>query len=392
MEEETMEIYEIGNDAERRLQEKADRNHIPLGGAMELLPLCNMNCKMCYVKMNKKEMDAEGRMLTCDEWLSIAVQARDAGVLFLLLTGGEPLLYPEFKRLYTELMNMGIILTINTNGTLIDEAWADFFAEHPCRRFNITLYGKDDATYERLCGNPNGFTQIMRAARLLKERKIPFRFSSSLTDDNADNLPELFHIAEQFDVPLRAASYMFPAMRKGIAADMQERMSPEAAARATFCTYQLQKDRDELEYAIRSTLASVYLPPKVACAHGYTCHAGQSGFWMNWKGELLPCGMMTEPKVSLREHSFREGWKSMVAKTHEIVYGADCQTCAFQNICHVCPANLMAECGRFDRRPEYICRYTRELIGQMISALPDEWKQQNKEFISLYENFEGKYL
>ena len=37
---------------------------------------------------------------------------------------------------------MGMILTINTNGTLIDETWADFFAQHPPRRINITLYGR----------------------------------------------------------------------------------------------------------------------------------------------------------------------------------------------------------------------------------------------------------
>lgn len=53
-----------------------------------------------------------------------------AGTLFLLLTGGEPLLFPDFKTLYLELRNMGMILTINTNGTLLGESWADFFAEY----------------------------------------------------------------------------------------------------------------------------------------------------------------------------------------------------------------------------------------------------------------------
>ena len=52
---------------------------------MELLPLCNMNCKMCYVRKSKTEMDAEGRMLSCDEWLSIADEAVEAGTLFCCL-------------------------------------------------------------------------------------------------------------------------------------------------------------------------------------------------------------------------------------------------------------------------------------------------------------------
>ena len=66
-----------------------------------------------------------------------------AGTVFLLLTGGEPLLFPDFKTLYRRLRNLGMILTINTNGTLLDEAWADFFATYPPRRINITLYGAD---------------------------------------------------------------------------------------------------------------------------------------------------------------------------------------------------------------------------------------------------------
>ena len=71
-------------------------------------------------------------------------------ILFLLLTGGEPLLFPDFKTLYRRLRNLGMILTINTNGTLLDEAWADFFATYPPRRINITLYGADAASYDRL--------------------------------------------------------------------------------------------------------------------------------------------------------------------------------------------------------------------------------------------------
>lgn len=89
-----------------------------------------------------------------EEWIDLAKQMADAGVLFLLLTGGEPLLFPGFKKLYMELKNLGMILTINTNGTLIDEEWADFFAKNRPRRINITLYGSDDTAYETLCHYP----------------------------------------------------------------------------------------------------------------------------------------------------------------------------------------------------------------------------------------------
>ena len=107
---------------EHSLLQKARQKHIPVTGALELLPLCNMNCDMCYVRLSRSEMERQGRLRTVEEWVRLAEQMQKAGTVFLLLTGGEPLLFPDFKTLYRRLRNLGMILTINTNGTLLDEA------------------------------------------------------------------------------------------------------------------------------------------------------------------------------------------------------------------------------------------------------------------------------
>ena len=98
---------------------------------------------------------------------------RDAGTLFLLLTGGEPLIYPDFRRLYLALRDMGFLITINTNGTLIDKDWAAFFGAHKPRRINITLYGADEQAYESLCHYPGGFARVTQGVRLLREQGVP---------------------------------------------------------------------------------------------------------------------------------------------------------------------------------------------------------------------------
>ena len=112
---------------EKALLERAKASKTPANGSLELLPICNMNCDMCYVRLSREEVQTHGGLHTTDEWIEIGKQMKDAGVLFLLLTGGEPLLFPDFKRLYTELQKMGFIITINTNGTLIDDEWILFF-------------------------------------------------------------------------------------------------------------------------------------------------------------------------------------------------------------------------------------------------------------------------
>ena len=57
---------------ERRLVHKAKQSKVPINGSIELLPLCNMNCDMCYVRLLRAEMEAQGRLRSLDEWLQVA--------------------------------------------------------------------------------------------------------------------------------------------------------------------------------------------------------------------------------------------------------------------------------------------------------------------------------
>lgn len=357
----TMELFHIDNPLEELLARKASHSFSPLGGTMELLPLCNMDCRMCYVRQTRAQMEAQGRMLSCDEWLAIAEDLKENGVLYLLLTGGEPLMYPEFDRLYTTLTHMGFIISINTNATLLDEKWADLLAKYPCRRLNITLYGKDDETYGRLCNNPQGFTHVARAAKLLREREIPFRLTCSVTPYNANQLPELFRIAAEWGTLLEPCAYMFPPHRR-TDNDHFIRLTPAEAAESYINTYIGKKSGDQLVQAAKNTLAQIKPPPDLSARLGPTCRAGRSGFWINWKGELLPCGMFAEPKISLLEHPFRDCWAHIVRQTLQIRRCADCDSCTKFALCKTCTAACLTETGTTDGRPDYLCQMTDELI------------------------------
>ena len=72
-----------------RLYKQATKDRVPLTGAFELSPLCNFNCKMCYVRRNADEAEREGGVRPLEFWLDAARQAKEAGTIFPLLTGGE---------------------------------------------------------------------------------------------------------------------------------------------------------------------------------------------------------------------------------------------------------------------------------------------------------------
>ena len=182
---------------EEHICNKASLLKTPITGNFELLPLCNMTCKMCYIRLEKKEMIHEGNMLDYNRWIEIAKEAKEMGTLFLLLTGGEPLLYPHFSDLYQELHHMGFIITINSNGTMIDNNYLTLFSQMPPRRLNITLYGASAKTYENLCNYKIGFNKTVDALKNLKDCNIPVKINFSITPYNLTDLNEVYNFLEK---------------------------------------------------------------------------------------------------------------------------------------------------------------------------------------------------
>ena len=66
------------------LHRKASASRIPLSGTFELTPVCNMNCRMCYVRMSHQQQQAIRPLRSAQEWLSLAEEAKKHGLLDLL--------------------------------------------------------------------------------------------------------------------------------------------------------------------------------------------------------------------------------------------------------------------------------------------------------------------
>ena len=368
-----MEPLEGATTVERMLLEQAKRTHTPANGSIELLPLCNMNCDMCYVRLSREEMEEKGRLRTADEWLEIGRQMKEAGVLFLLLTGGEPFLYPEFRRLYLELRRMGMIITINTNGTLIDEDLAEFFGKYKPRRVNITLYGADEETYTNLCHYPGGYEKTLRGIRLLRKRGVDVKVSSSLARSNKGDLDRLLDVGGALDIPVWVDTYMMPATReKNLPYNKQVRLEPEEAARTGIHAMERALGTELFPQYVRQSVERADHPEPAESKPGHmSCMAGQCSFTINWQGEMRPCVILTEPAISVFEVGFKAAWKYIVEETHKILLNEKCSTCHMRHLCRTCAASALLETGSYDGVPDYMCRYA----GESLRILREEWEK-----------------
>ena len=357
------------------LHSKAARAGIPLSGTFELTPCCNMACKMCYVRMTKQQQEQVAPLRTAGEWLALAEEAKKQGLVYLLLTGGEPFLRPDFREILSGLNKMGLFVSINSNGTLIDEEVISWLKQTPPTRVNVTLYGASDATYERLCGNPNGLTQADRGIRLLKAAGIVVKINCSITPYNVDDLDGIFAFAKQEGLLVQASSYMFPPLRRDTAmVGKNDRLTAEEAAYQSARIISLLNGDDYFlqQMENRATLSlsgdSVEdcpeLPAEGECIR---CRAGKCSLWVTWDGRILPCGMFPgDDAENVFETKFTDAWGRIKEAVATIRMPPKCSKCQMRDQCKACAAMALTETGRFDQVPEYRC--------QMMHAFDDASK------------------
>lgn len=331
---------------------------IPVSGIFELTPRCNLRCKMCYVRLTPGQMAPLGRELTARQWLDLAQEAKDAGLTFLLLTGGEPTLRSDFCEIYEALAQMGFSISINTNGTLLTPELRRLWHRLPPAQVNITLYGVSEADYEVLCGDGSAFTRVTEALGWLKQEGILTHLNTTIVPTNFHQWENIEEFARQRELELRMTSYCFPPARRSECGPCGEfiRLSPEDAAELTVRDI-LWREGPE---PIRARAATMSSPPQASCeldsGEAMQCVAGRSQFWMAWNGDMTPCGMLPQPRVLPLVQGFATAWERLRELTAAIRLCPECAACPEKGTCMICAAVNYTETGRFDGKPEYMCR------------------------------------
>lgn len=341
---------------------------IPVGGNFELTARCNFDCPMCYVHLSNEEVEARGRELTAQQWISIAEQARDRGMMFVLLTGGEPLVRKDFFEIYGAMKEMGLLVSINSNGSTLQGENLARLIEDPPQRVNVSLYGGSRETYQTMCAN-DAFDRVVDNIRQLKRAGIDVRINVSLTPYNQQDLEKIYDISKELHAPIKTAAYMYPPIR--VHGDCGHRFTAEDSAMHTVRWDQLRFSPENFQKRVEGHRALVAVEEKECIVDpdtGVSCRAGSTSFWMTWDGRMLPCGMMPGPATFPLEVGFDAAWDELRRLTAKLPNPAKCTACKYRDLCSVCSAVCVAETGRFDGVPEYVCRMTEETVRLMLET------------------------
>lgn len=328
--------------------EKAFAETIPISGTFELTPRCNFNCRMCYVHLKPEQIPKYGKELTAKEWIRIAQDAKAAGTTWLCITGGEPLMHPEFETIWRELCQMGFFITLQTNASMIGEKTERLLEEYPPKAAKITLYGSNDKVYKDVCRTEEGFTRANRGIQILKELKIPIELVSTIISQNREDVKEMAFYAYQNKIRWFPTSGIKRSVRNEEQNINQVRLSPD---NETVWKKQMQSRLENKPVNIE----------RKPCTY---CKDYRLGYWITWNGQMRFCSFMDKPDIPVLEKGFQESWQELIKYEESLRWPQECYTCKANKICLKCAGTLNAECGDPEKVTEEFCKRYKQFMEE----------------------------
>ncbi len=175
----------------RHLVEKAFAEAIPLSCQFEITYRCNHLCSFCY---NSPDGNKE---LTTPQIFEALQKVSEFGVLYMTLTGGEPLCHKDFFKIAREARRLGMALRIYSNGYLL----ASMDMARKVRELNpmeveISIHGSRPETHEALTRIKGSFLKTVQGVRNLRELGIKVQLKTPITRLNQNELFEIRDLAD----------------------------------------------------------------------------------------------------------------------------------------------------------------------------------------------------
>jgi radical SAM protein with 4Fe4S-binding SPASM domain len=342
---------------------KAEALRIPVSGSIDLTARCNLRCVHCYLGQRSHHQARRSPEMNTRQIVSVIDEITEAGCLYLLMTGGEPLLRKDFPEIYSHAKRNGLVITIFTNGTLITDRILELFENLPPSLVEISLYGATAPTYDTITGTPGSYEKCLNAVRRLSERKIPFGLKTVLMTLNRHEILDIENMAKKFGARFRFDAEIFPDLH-GDKSPLVLRVSPEEAVEKEFSDKNRARKWAQYFERKREPSANDYL---------YNCGAGLTSFHVDSRGYLKPCIMMTDLAVNLSEESFLDGWKGKIARIRDKKAGnvTMCNRCEKRHLCGFCPAFFKLENGVEDHHSEYLCSIAQHRFMRVNHSGPE---------------------
>jgi MoaA/NifB/PqqE/SkfB family radical SAM enzyme len=352
---------------------------IPSQGNLDLTYRCNNDCLHCWLRIppDSPEKDLE---LSIEEITDIVKDARRLGCRSWSLSGGEPMLRPDFSEIFEVITSHSGDYTLNTNGTCITPRIAQLLKRKGGKM--VAVYGATADVHDRVTRTPGSFEAAMRGIAYMKEAGAGFTVQIVPMRENYFQLQAMEDLAKSLSPDYRIGAAWFHLSACGDPRKNQEIREQRLAPKTVV----------ELDTPDPSTEESSKAPGTDHYSQGVQddrlfagCVQGRREFHVDPYGFMSFCSFVKDPllRYDLRQGSFQEAWDVFIPSLSGKVKGGmeyleNCGACENRSECRWCPVFGYLEHRRFSARVAYLCDVTEEEL-----KYKKEWAEDHRRYYGI---------
>ena len=369
---------------------------------------CNLECAHCYMSASAGA-DTRGELSTEECRRVIDEIAAVNPNVFMILTGGEPLLRKDIWDAAAFALEKRFTTVFSTNGVRLREREARLMKERGVLGASISLDSTDPRKHDQFRHLPNAWDGAVRATKVLSDAGLDFSLHMSVTDWNVNEVPAMVDLAKELGA--KVLNFFF-LVRTGRGRDLTD---IDAAAYERILTWlakaqgvgagppsfvQRLLGRAPAEPPMPRTFEDPWSTPvgrsdglliRAKCAphfrriiwemnpqspllknyaHG-SCPAGKYYCRITPTGDVTPCPYMPVSAGNLRDASFGDLWRSaeVFEDLREPKLGGRCGACEFSKVCGGCRCRAYATYGDY-LAEDPACGYEPGGHGGQVIELP----------------------
>jgi len=251
--------------------------------------ICNNKCEMCSIWKEKNP-----KIVRFENAKRVIDKLYENNFRVLQLTGGEPLLNPDFFEIVKYAKKMNFLVFAPTNGTLIDENIAEKLKESEIDQISISLHHYKAEKLEKISGRKGILKKLTKSIKILNENKLPVSILCTISRDNMNDLEGLLKFVKRFDA---AISFCMPIMNENTSFKLGGNRKSVDLSKDELKSVLLEIVRLKKKgYNIVNSFTYLFDTLKyLNDENRYDCFGGSKLFYIDWNLNVYPCMCKGKP-------------------------------------------------------------------------------------------------
>lgn len=349
---------------------------LPLEGSLDLTYRCNNNCRHCWLWIPPDSPEAK-KELSLDEIKGIVDEARSLGCRKWFISGGEPMLRPDFVDIFDYITSKSSSYTLNTNGTLITPKIAQLMRRSG--RKMIALYGTTAEVHDFITRNPGSFEAMKKGIAYLKEARAAFIVQIVPMKDNYHQYQDMISFAESLSPHSRiGASWLYLSA----SGDPQKNQEIKNQRLDPSCVAELNGPSRYYENWRKEKQSHSFEQNKDDDRLFAACIVGRRDFHIDPYGKMSFCSYVKAPELlyDIRQGSLEDCWENFIPSLADKIRGGkeyldNCGSCESRKNCGWCPVYAYLEKRRLSSKVEYLCA-----VGEEVKMGRVNWQKNHRRY------------